>query len=134
MAPSARVRTLLGVLLVAAACSGGGKTRHDLYMAGMQKEGEAERGPCKLVFDGAAKAQVLSTTRLKECLRLQNEAIDLYEQAAAKGLSDDPAFTQTYTRAKQRRKNLESMIANLQRMERIQLEDEVQRRLEAPPP
>ncbi len=127
------VRGSIAALALAVAC-GGGPTRHDLYMAGMQKEGEAERGPCKLVFDGAAKAQVLSTTRLRACLRLQDEAIALYEQAAAKGMTGDAAFDKTFARAKQRRENLQSMIANLQRMERIQMEDEIERRLNDPSP
>ncbi|RMG95010.1 MAG: hypothetical protein D6705_14625 [Deltaproteobacteria bacterium] len=99
-----------------------GETRHDVYMKGLQIEGEAERGPCKLTFDGGMRAQVLSSAQINECLRMQEAAIAEYERAAEMGMKGDPAFERTYARALERKKRLESMRSNVARMEREQVE------------
>ena len=104
-----------------AACPSG-ETRHDAYMKGLQTEGEAERGPCKLTFDGGLRAQVLDSAQVAECLRMQEQAIAHYERARDLGMKGDPAFEQTYARALERRKRLESMLRNIARLEREKVE------------
>ncbi len=113
---------LLPLLLGSLTACPSGETRHDAYMKGLQTEGEAERGPCKLTFDGGMRAQVLDSAKVAECLRMQEQAIGHYERARDLGMKGDPAFEQTYARALERRERLESMLRNLARLEREKVE------------
>lgn len=106
---------LVLVLALAAAC--GGESRHDLYTRGMKVEGEAERGPCKVAYDQEAGANVLSGDQLQTCLKMQEEALALYEQAAAAGLKDLD-FIRTRDNAAARVKRLEGMLKMVREMER----------------
>jgi hypothetical protein len=108
------VRRLLLIALVAGAC--GGENRRDLYMQGMKTEGDAERGPCKLVYDQEEGAAVLSGDQVQSCLRMQHEAQALYDRAAALGLQD-PDFVRTRDTSAARIKRLESMLKMVREME-----------------
>jgi len=63
----------------------GMETANDVYMRGLEVEGDAERNVCRLVFDSAAKAHVLNSGKVKDCLDRNREALDLYEKAAEMG-------------------------------------------------
>ncbi len=105
-------------LAVAVFACGSSETKFDVYMKGMQIEGAAERGPCKLTFDGGVRAQTLSGDQVQDCLARQEEALELYEKARSMGMGEDVEFMATYTKAQERKANLESMLRQIRRMER----------------
>jgi len=134
MRPSTRARPRRGLFsaLLLAACSTG-PTRHDAYMEALALEGAAERGPCKLTFERSVGAQVLSSEQVAACLEIQEKALAAYERAAALGMKGDAAFEKTYARAKERRARLESMLANVARLERDQVRAKLAREPAAAP-
>ncbi len=107
-----RALVVVGLLLGFAAC---GESRQELYMQGMKLEGEAERGPCKLVHDQEAGAAVLTGDQVQSCLQMQSDALALYDRAAALGLKDGD-FVQAQAQA--RVKRLEGMLKMVREMER----------------
>ncbi len=92
------------------------ETKHDVYMRAMQLEGEAERGDCKLAYDQSAAAHVLDGDQVQSCLKRLDEAIELYDQAAAMGL-EDLDFINARERAMQRKQKLEGMLSMVRKME-----------------
>ena len=92
------------------------ETKHDVYMRAMQLEGEAERGDCKLAYDSSAAAHVLDGDQVQSCLNRLEEALELYERAAAMGLKDID-FINARDRALQRKKKLEGMLSMVRKME-----------------
>lgn len=101
------------VLVVAAAC---GESRRDVFMQGMKTEGDAERGPCKLVYDPEQRANVLTGDQVQQCLAMQEQALALYDKAAAMGLKD-PDFVRTRDESLVRVKRLEGMLKMVREME-----------------
>lgn len=85
-------------------------------MRGMAVEGDAERGPCKVAYDMNAGAAVLSGDQVQQCLTMQQEALALYEQAAAMGMKD-LEFVRTRDQALARVKRLEGMLTTVREME-----------------
>lgn len=102
--------------LTAPGC-GQSRTKHDVYMEGLQLEAAAEKGPCKLHYAKGAKAASLSGDQVQECLRRTEEAIALYEEAAKLGM-DDPDFERVRSRAHERKERLEGMLDSVRAMER----------------
>lgn len=111
------MRRALVLVLSLAAC---GESRQDLYMQGMKLEGEAERGPCKLLYDEQAGANVLTGDQVQNCLQMQTDALALYERAAGLGLKDAD-FVQNHTQARARVERLEGMLKMVREMERPDL-------------
>ncbi|MBL9099322.1 MAG: hypothetical protein JNL82_00105 [Myxococcales bacterium] len=109
------MRLLLLISVVLAA--GCGESRQELYMQGMKVEGEAERGPCKLVYDSDEGAHVLSGDQVLNCLKMQEEAQALYDRAAGLGLKDVD-FVRVHENSKQRIARLETMLKMVREMER----------------
>jgi hypothetical protein len=107
------VRLLLLIAVVLGAC---GESRRELYMQGMKAEGEAERGPCKLVYDQEEGANVLSGDQVQSCLRMQEQAQALYDRAAEMGLKD-PDFVQTRETSQARVKRLSGLLKMVREME-----------------
>lgn len=105
----------LGLLLVVSCQQGPNK--HDVYMEGLQIEGDAERGPCKVHYAEGQAAAKLSGDQLASCLARTQEAIAKYDEAAKLGL-DDPDFVKVHARAKERIERLEGMVAQVRKMER----------------
>lgn len=123
MAPShapvvRRLCLLLGLLTFGIACRSGPDKR-DLYMEGLQIEGDAERGPCKLHYAEGQDAAALSGDQLANCLARTQQALAKYDEAARLGL-DEADFVKVHTRAKERVTRLEGMIAQVRKMERGQ--------------
>jgi hypothetical protein len=116
-------KRLLGPALVAALAGCNGETRHDVYMKGLTIEGDAERGPCKLHYGGDSFAATLSGDQVAECLRLTEQALELYDRAAQMGLAD-PDFVKVHERAKERKGRLESMLRNVRQIENRYITDE----------
>ncbi|MBA3548799.1 MAG: hypothetical protein H0T76_20140 [Nannocystis sp.] len=110
-------RQVLAALVFSMLVPGCGESRQDIYMAGMKVEGEAERGPCKLLYDKQEGAHVLSGDQVQSCLKMQGEAVALYERAAALGLKSAD-FVRTHEEAKLRLKRLEGMLKMVREMER----------------
>jgi hypothetical protein len=111
-------RLVLAALLVSTLVPGCvGESRQDIYMEGMKVEGDAERGPCKLMFDKQEGANILSGDQVQSCLKMQGEALALYERAAALGLKS-PDFVRTHEEAKARLGRLELMLKMVREMER----------------
>ena len=104
----------LSLTLAAAACMG--KSKHDIYMEGLVLEGDAERGVCKLHFGDGQTMQAISGDRVQECLRITNEALELYDQAERMGMADVD-FQRVHARAKERIAKLEGMLKQLRVME-----------------
>ncbi|MEM9458492.1 MAG: hypothetical protein AAGF11_30220 [Myxococcota bacterium] len=111
-----RCSVWLGLLVVATGCSQGPGKR-DLYMEGLQIEGDAERGPCKLHYAKGQDAAALSGAQLASCLARTQEALAKYDEAARLGL-DEADFVKVHTRAKERITRLEGMITQVRKMER----------------
>lgn len=109
--------------LVAALCStaGCGETKYDIYMRGLEIEGEAERGPCALTYEKGEHAARLSTGKLTACLLETEKALALYQEAADKGHADAD-FKKVFARAKDRKKRIEQMIAMVGEMEKDAIE------------
>lgn len=109
-----RFVVVLAALVVPAAC---GESRQEVYMQGMKLEGDAERGPCKLLYDEKEGANVLSGDQVQSCLKMQGDALALYDRAAALGLKDLD-FVRTHEQARVRLKRLEGMLRMVREMER----------------
>lgn len=107
------MRLLLLIAVVLGAC---GESRHELYMQGMKVEGDAERGPCKLVYDQEEGANVLSGDQVQSCLKMQEEAQALYDRAAALGMKDAD-FLQTRETSQARIKRLSGLLKMVREME-----------------
>lgn len=118
MIPLARPRLALALLLVVSACARG-PSKNDLYMEGLQIEGDAERGPCKLHYTEGQPAALLSGDELTNCRARTEEALAKYDEAARLGL-DDPDFAKVHQRAKDRVQRLDEMITQVRKMERGQ--------------
>ncbi len=117
--PSTKTRrfyALAGCCLWFGLASACGENKRELYMQGMKVEGEAERGVCKLIYDSDAQAHVLDGDQVLSCLRQTDEALALYERAAALGLADLD-FVRTHEKAVARKKNLEMILKNVREME-----------------
>ncbi|GEM_PF-1429491 len=93
------------------------ETKYDVFMKGLQVEGEAERGACSLVYEPGSYAAVLSGDQVQHCLTGTEEALRHYERAATMGYAD-VEFTRVYERAKERRARLEDMLHMVRKMER----------------
>jgi hypothetical protein len=100
------------------------ETATDLYMKGLEVEGAAERGPCKLLWDQAARVHTLNSGRVSECLAEQKKALSWYEKAAVKGQTGQD-FQYQLEDARARVQKLESMLRTIQRMEADQIREEV---------
>ena len=62
---------------------GCGESAREVYTQGMKAEGEAERGPCKLVFDPQLGENVISADQIQSCLKGQEEALALSDRCVA---------------------------------------------------
>ncbi|MCH9682678.1 MAG: hypothetical protein K0V04_14680 [Deltaproteobacteria bacterium] len=94
-----------------------GPNKRDLYMEGLQIEGEAERGPCKIHYVEGQDAAPLSGDQLASCLHRTKEALAKYDEAAKLGL-DDLDFKRVHERARESVAKLDGMIEQVRRMER----------------
>jgi hypothetical protein len=104
-------------LLLVAAC---GENKRDVFMQGLEIEGAAERGPCKLHYTENAQAASLSGDMVDECLRQTEQALALYDKAAQLGLKD-PEFVTVHERAKERKQRLEQMLKMVRSIETDQI-------------
>ena len=107
------VLAVLAVMMIPAC----GESRQELYMQGMKVEGEAERGPCKLVHDPQAGAALLTGDQVQACWQMQADALALYERAAGLGLKDAD-FVAAHAQAKARVERLDGMLKMVREMER----------------
>ena len=105
------------LLVVAGAVLACGESRQALYMQGMKVEGDAERGPCKLIHDKEVGAALLTGDQVQQCLQMQSEALALYDRAAGLGLKDAD-FVQAHEQARGRVARLEGMLKMVREMER----------------
>lgn len=113
--PSPVSRLALALLLLLPACAQG-PNKNDLYMEGLQIEGDAERGPCKLHYVEGQPAAQLSGDQLTNCLARTKDALAKYDEAAQLGL-DDPDFVKVHQRAKERVARLDEMVTQVRKME-----------------
>jgi hypothetical protein len=114
-------RTVSTVLLaVAALCLGvacNSRDKLDVYMEGLQIEAEAEKGPCRIHTAEGQAMPVLSGDQVQTCLRRTEDAIKLYEEAGAMGMTDDVDYQRVLARAYERKAKLEDMLKNVRAME-----------------
>lgn len=116
-------RIVVGAVALALAVSASaacGKTKDDIYMEGLKIEGEADRNECKLHFGDGQMMQAISGDRIQRCLRLTEDALEKYDQAASMGM-DDVDFKRVYARAQDRKAQLTGMLTQLREMEREQI-------------
>jgi cyanophycinase-like exopeptidase len=111
------LRAWVLVVLVSMVSTGCGESRQALYMEGMKVEGDAERGPCKLIHDKEVGAALLTGDQVQQCLQMQSEALALYERAAGLGLKDAD-FVKAHDQARGRVARLEGMLKMVREMER----------------
>lgn len=102
---------------------GCGENKRDVFLRGLEIEGAAEKGPCRLHYAENAQAASLSGDNVADCLRETERAIVEYDRAAALGLGKDPEFIEVYDRAQVRRTRLESMLRHVRAMETSQMVD-----------
>lgn len=100
-------------LLLASGC---GESPREVYVQAMKAEGDAERGPCRLVFDPQLGQNVISGDQIQSCLKGQEEALALYDKAAALGLKDLD-FERSHEQARERARRLQSMLTTLRELE-----------------
>lgn len=108
------MRAIFGLWVILAV--GCGESAREVYLQGMKAEGEAERGPCKLVFDQQLGQNVISGDQIQSCLKGQEEALALYDRASALGLKDLD-FERTREQAQERAKRLQTMLSTLRELE-----------------
>lgn len=93
--------------------TGGGcqkkETKYDVFLRGLQLEGEAERGPCKLMWDAEAQHHVINAAQINACLEAQVAALEVYEEAKAMGYAG-PDFERVHARALERQARLKQML------------------------
>lgn len=109
-------RILLSLVVLSTLC-GCGESKYDVYMRGLEIEGDAERGPCKLHYAEGEHAARLDRGQLTSCLQETERALVEYEKAKQMGYADAD-FTRVYERAKERKARLEQMIEMVGQMER----------------
>jgi hypothetical protein len=80
-------KILLTTLVFAGLSACNMETSNDVYMKGLEIEGQAEREVCRLVYDTGAKAHVLNSGKVKDCLEKNKQALTLYEKAKDMGQS-----------------------------------------------
>src|SRR5690606_21251615 len=88
----------------------------EVYTQAMKAEGDAERGPCRLVFDPELGQNVISADQIQSCLKGQEEALALYDKAAGLGLGDFD-LEQARVRGRERVERLGSMLSTLRELE-----------------
>jgi hypothetical protein len=111
-------RAAFVVLLASVASAPGcGESKYDVYMRGLEIEGDAERGPCKLHYEQGEHAARLDRGQLTSCLVETQRALAEYEKAKQMGYADAD-FTKVFERAKERKARLEQMIEMVGQMER----------------
>jgi uncharacterized lipoprotein len=103
--------------VVLSTLAGCGESKYDVYMRGLEIEGDAERGPCKLHYAQGEHAARLDRSQLTSCLQETERAIAEYEKAKSMGYADTE-FTKVYDRAHERKARLEQMIEMVGEMER----------------
>lgn len=96
--------------------TGCGENRRDVFMTGLEIEGAAEKGPCRLHYAKDAPAAVLSGDDVAQCLKQTELALTYYDKAAALGLRD-PQFVSVHDRAKERKTRLEGMLKMVRAIE-----------------
>jgi hypothetical protein len=106
---------VLALVLWLPACERG-PNKNDLYMEGLQIEGDAERGPCKLHYVEGQPAALLSGDQLTNCLARTKDALAKYDEAERLGMND-PDFVKVHQRAKERVVRLEDMVTQVRKME-----------------
>lgn len=111
-----RPALLLVLALLSTLACAKGPSKNDLYMEGLQIEGDAERGPCKLHYQEGQPAALLSGDALTNCLARTKDALGKYDEAARLGL-DDPDFLKVHQRAKDRVTRLDAMLTQVRKME-----------------
>ncbi len=117
-------KILLTTLVFAGAFACEMETSNDVYMRGLEIEGDAERNVCRLVYDTSSDAHVLNSGKVKECLDRNTEALALYEKAHEMGQGGiDLQYKLEDARA--RVKKLESMYKMVKMMETDQTLEEV---------
>lgn len=108
---------LLIVAPLVALLVGCGESSYDVYMRGLEIEGDAERGPCKLHYAKGEHAARLDKSQLTTCLVETQRAIAEYEKAKTMGYAE-AGFAKVYERAHEREARLEQMIEMVGEMER----------------
>ena len=111
-----RLLFIPALLLASAACEKS-ETKYDIYLRGAQVEGEARRGPCKLMYDEGKATNVISGDQIQTCLARLEEALALFEQALAMA-PDDLQFQQSVARVKEHKERLAGMLKVVRGMER----------------
>ncbi len=109
-------RFLAVLALFAVGC---GENKRDVFLKGLEIEGAAERGPCRLHYQSSTQPAALSGDTVQECLELTEQALREYDKAASLGLKD-PEFVSVHDRAKERKARLEAMLKTVRMMERGQ--------------
>jgi hypothetical protein len=111
-----RFLVIFAVLLASAACKTP-ETKYDVYLRGAQVEGEARRGPCRLMYDEGKATNVISGDQIQTCLARLDEALALFERALAMD-PNDLQFQQSVARVKEHKERLAGMLKVVRGMER----------------
>lgn len=117
-------KVLITTLMCAGLFACNTETANDVYMRGLEVEGDAERNVCKLVWDSNEKAHVLNSGKINDCLERNREALVLYEKAKEMGQTGLD-FQHKLEDAQARVAKLESMYKVVKMMETDQTLEKV---------
>jgi hypothetical protein len=104
--------TLLTVALLALACKPSG---NEAYAEALKLLGEAERGPCKMTFDGNQNMYLVESSKIAECLERTKEGLVKLEEAKSLGL-DTREVDNLILKTEDEVRRLESMQRTVLRM------------------
>lgn len=93
-----------------------GPSSYDVYLEGLQIEGDAERNACRLVYDEKANAHILDSRKVAGCLERNQDALAKYEEAKRLG-QEGKDFERSLEDARARVARLESMLRTVRMME-----------------
>jgi hypothetical protein len=105
------------LLLLPGAC-GKSRSKYDVFLEGQRIEEAAGKNECRLQYveGGPMMAASLSGDAIGACLRRTEEALALYDEAAAMGMTDHD-FQIAHARAQERVAKMREMLANVRDIE-----------------
>lgn len=104
--------TLLVTALLGLACKPSG---NQAYAEALELLGQAERGPCKMAFDGNQNMFLVESSKIAECLERTKEGLVKLEEAKSLGL-DSREVDNLILKTEDEIRRLESMQRTVLRM------------------
>jgi hypothetical protein len=85
-----RARTPKFSLVIASMCvllGACGESSYDIYMRGLKQSEEANKVHCQMLWDEASSAMVINSSKIIECKKANERALETIKQAQAAGFT-----------------------------------------------